>query len=76
MIASEVRPWAEELGAWGDAGLLALDLLAEKAAGGVPDPASVSALAGAHGVLTSSTPRPTGDTMPGFIARTLEVLSQ
>ncbi len=75
-FVSEVRPWAEELGAWGDAGLLALDLLAEKAAGGVPDPASVSALAGAHGVLTSSTPRPTGDTMPGFIARTLEVLSQ
>ncbi len=74
-FASEVRPWAVEIGAWGKAGLTALDLLEVKAAGGAPDPADVAALADRHDALVGATPRPTGDVMPAFIARVLEVLS-
>ncbi len=74
-FASEVRPWAVETGAWGEAGLAALDLLAVVAAGGVADPDQVAALAARYDALVAATPRPTGDAMPAFIARALEVLS-
>jgi len=75
-FASEVRPWAVELAAWGQAGLQALDLLAVVAAGGVADPVEVAALASEHEALVASTPKPTGDAMPSFTERALEVLSR
>lgn len=74
-FASEVWPWAVETGVWGEAGLAALDLLAVVASGGVADPDEVAALAGEYDTLAAATPRPTGDAMPAFIARALEVLS-
>lgn len=75
-LLGELMPWAEELAQWGEAGLMALDLLGQKAAGAKPNLEAVAQLQALYDALQAGIPKPTGDVMPVFITTALDFVLQ
>ncbi len=67
-VASQLLPWAEALGGYGEAGEEALELLAASRAGEAFDTTDFAAKVGA---LAEGFARPTGSAMDEFLQRTL-----
>jgi hyaluronoglucosaminidase len=70
-LTDEVKPWSDKLGAYGDAGQIAVDLLLAQAAGQPVDATRLADLHARAAALTAQNAKPTGTVMSGFLATAL-----
>lgn len=73
-LKEAIRPWADQAGRYGEAGLAALDLLVRQASGTPPDPGERAAIREQIRDAAAHVPRPSGDLMQSFLDRALEIL--
>jgi len=74
-LKEALRPWAEQSGRYGEAGLVALDLLERLAAGTPPDPGEREDLRARIQEAAARLPRPSGSLLEDFLVRALEILA-